>query len=130
MRARAASVAFAAALAVAGCNAILGNSDHQLAPAADAAGAVSDGGDAGSAADAPAADAPVSDASTEAAPEASPGGPVPPTSGGIYSVGRVPDDASAGVLPGGGTVTLTDDGFEFGETQCNGTICVTGAITP
>jgi hypothetical protein len=58
------------------------------------------------------------------------GGPVAPTSGSIYSVGRVPDDGGIGTLPDGGTLTLTDDGFEFGETLCNGTICVTGAITP
>jgi hypothetical protein len=118
---RALSLALAVALAGAGCNAILGNSDHQVAPGADAA---ADTEDAGLAADVPGF------ASTDATREGSPGGPVPPTSGGITSVGRVPDDASAGILPSGATVTLTDDGFELGETLCNGTTCVTGAITP
>jgi hypothetical protein len=104
MRLRLLALFLAAVPGVAGCNSILGNEDHSLAPA-----------------DSGVADAPQ---------EGNAGGSVPPTSGGIYSVGRVPDDASAAMLPDGGLVTLTDDGFEFGETLCKGTTCVTGAIVP
>jgi hypothetical protein len=55
-------------------------------------------------------------------------------SGGVFSIGFPQDDAGAGlaVLPDGGTITVTDDGFEFGGTTCDttGMTCVTGAITP
>jgi hypothetical protein len=60
----------------------------------------------------------------------SPGGSVPPTSGGITSSGRVPDPTNTGTLPNGAAATVTEDGFEFGETLCSGTVCVTGGITP
>jgi hypothetical protein len=134
----------AAGLAGAGCNAILGNDDHRLAPPAqggvDASTCDAEtGGDSGANLDGPGAPpdgrpgAPPDGSSLDAAAAneaGNPGGSAPPTSGAIYTVGRVPDDAGAHVLPDGAAVTLTDDGFEFGETLCNGAICVTGGITP
>jgi hypothetical protein len=53
-------------------------------------------------------------------------------SGGIVSVGRVPNQGGAATLADGASVTLTDDGFDLGGTMCDtsGATCVTGAITP
>jgi hypothetical protein len=109
------AIAFAAlGVAAAGCNSLLGNDGHHLAPedggVLSGDSAALDGGDDGA--------------------EGGTGGTTPPTSGGIYSVGRVPDEAGVHTLPDGAVVTVTDDGFEFGEMLCNGKICVTGGITP
>jgi hypothetical protein len=57
----------------------------------------------------------------------------PPSAGAIYTVNRVRSaDAGYGLLPDGGLVTITNDGFEFGETRCDatGTTCLTGSLTP
>jgi|CZKU01.1.fsa_nt_gi hypothetical protein len=127
-------VFLAAAVASAGCNSILGIDDHDLAPPGSPGpgeGGIPllDGGlqpDTGSLAQ-------DSGVTGDGAPAeaGSPGGAVPPTSGGIYSVDRVPVEGGV-ALPDGGFVTLTDDGFEFGETLCDttGMTCVTGSLTP
>ncbi|MDP8999537.1 MAG: hypothetical protein M3O46_05440 [Myxococcota bacterium] len=88
-----------------GCNAILDIHQHAIARMSDA-GAILESG-----ADPP----PAVPAALFAA---------------LYTVGRVPDDASVGYLPDGGRVTLTDDGFELAGTLCRQAICVTGALTP
>ena len=116
------------------CNALVGNDEHGIvAPPLS----VDDGGggvvapDAGSVstdADVP-PDASGFDAA-DGGESGSPGGAVPPTSGGIYTVGRAAGDAGSGVLPDGGIVAVFDDGFEVGETRCNGATCITGGITP
>lgn len=51
--------------------------------------------------------------------------------GSIVSGGGDVGHGSA-TLPGGGTVTLSDDGFELGATTCDGSgkVCVTGEIAP
>jgi hypothetical protein len=120
--------------ATSGCNALVGNDQHSLAardassgvenPLDAAPNIVVDGGtpsDGSIAGNDAAGDADTGDA--DAAME-TPGGPVPPTGGGIVTVAR------AGILPDGGRVTITDDGFEFGAAACSGSICVSGAITP
>src|SRR5262249_46393689 len=56
------------------------------------------------------------------------GGAVPPTTGGIFTVNRVPSPAGAARDASG--LAVTEDGFEFGETRCGGAFCVTGAVTP
>jgi hypothetical protein len=85
-----------------------------------------------------------SEGGTDAGSPPNEGGFVPPqqcggdagacVSGGVFSIGLPQDDAGAeiAVLPDGGTITVTDDGFEFGGTSCDttGMTCVTGAITP
>jgi hypothetical protein len=52
--------------------------------------------------------------------------------GGVFSVGEGTGNAGSAILSDGGTIMLTDNGFEFGGTSCDttGTKCVTGAITP
>ncbi len=86
----------------AGCNAILDIRDHPLAgPRGSEAGSPIDGGQ-----------------------------DLLPAFGALYTVGRVPDEASIRYLPDGRRVAVTEDGFEPGGTLCSGTICVTGAITP
>jgi hypothetical protein len=52
--------------------------------------------------------------------------------GGIISGGADITRAGSAMLPGGGTVTLSDDGFELGATTCDvsGKQCVTGGIAP
>jgi hypothetical protein len=52
--------------------------------------------------------------------------------GGVFSVGEGTGNAGSAILSDGGTITLMDNGFEFGGTSCDttGTKCVTGAITP
>jgi hypothetical protein len=133
------------------CNGVLGIDDHRLAPSGDGSAPLADGaaaadalGDAvGDARDAGGGLQPDGSpvAGGDGGQDGSPGGPVPSVLcgdsgicvvGGIYSVGRTPDDAGSGRLPGGGIVTLFDDGFEFGDTLCDptGMTCVTGAIVP
>jgi len=118
-------IATAIALAPLGCNAILGNDERH--PLSADGGTVEDGTNGllpDSAIDGDMANG------GQAAPDATQneGGAVPPTTGGIFTVSRVPSDADA--TPDAGTVTVTDDGFEFGERLCGGAICVTGAMTP
>jgi hypothetical protein len=105
MRGRLFSLGFGLLAVCAGCNAILGNDEHPLVVPLSAA--LPDAGEAGS-----------------------PGGAVTPTSGGIYSVGRVPHDGGVAVMRDGMVVSVVDDGFELGETLCSGTVCVTGGIVP
>jgi hypothetical protein len=52
--------------------------------------------------------------------------------GSLVSGGADIGHAGSATLPGGGTVTLSDDGFELGATECDasGKLCVTGGITP
>jgi hypothetical protein len=52
--------------------------------------------------------------------------------GSIVSGGADVGHAGSATLPGGGTVTLSDDGFELGATTCDGSgkVCVTGGIAP
>jgi hypothetical protein len=52
--------------------------------------------------------------------------------GGIVSSGADVTRAGSATLPSGGTVTLSDDGFELGATTCDvsGKLCVTGGIAP
>jgi hypothetical protein len=121
--------------ALAGCDSLFGVGPHELATdAGTGGGAPGPGGEGGPDA------SPL--AATDAAVEASPGRPVAAAlcsdsgvclGGGIFSVDRVPDEAGSGALPGGGVVTLTDDGFEFGNTMCDpqdSGVCVTGGLTP
>jgi hypothetical protein len=145
--------------AVLACNAILGIESHQLAavvsddassdgnvvPPPDSAedGKPPDSAEGGKPPDSAEGGKPPDSAEGGKPPDSAEGGKpsVPPVvcgdsgvcvSGGIFSVGRTPDMAGGGIaaLPGGGLVTLTDDGFEVGETLCKDAICVTGAITP
>jgi hypothetical protein len=144
----------AIALAGVGCNSILGIDDHQLAPGEsqgvdastqlDAGTPQQQDGGPGSPRDSgpTGGDGAANADSADAGKGGRPGGAVAAFQcggdsgacvlGGIFSVGRVPDDAGTGSLLDGGTVTLTDDGFEFGNTVCDttGMTCVTGAITP
>lgn len=108
-------------LALGGCDAIVGIGDHALA------GTTTSTPDSGLSPDA-----------------TSPGGAVASllcggdsgacVVGAIESVGRVPlpDGGGSGLLPDGAVVTLTDDGFELGGSQCDptGMDCVTGALSP
>ena len=127
-------VFLAAAIASAGCNSILGIDDHPLAAGSPPQG---EGGvellDSGFQPDTGGTHTPDSGTTADGASNeaGSPGGAVAPTSGGIYSVDRVPVEGGV-ALPDGGVVTLTDDGFEFGETLCDttGMTCVTGSLTP
>jgi hypothetical protein len=140
--------------AILACNAILGIEGHQLAAAgvtdddASSDGNVvppPDSAEGGKPPDSAEGGKPPDSAEGGKPPDSAEGGkpPVSPVlylcgdsgvcvSGGIFSVGRTPDMAGGGTaaLPGGGLVTLTDDGFEIGETLCKDAICVTGAITP
>jgi hypothetical protein len=93
------------AIAGVGCNAILDIRQHSVARMSDAGPIVEAGADS----------PPAAHAALFAA---------------LYTVGRVPDDASVGYLSDGGRVTLTDDGFELAGTLCRQAICVTGALTP
>ncbi len=141
-------------LASVGCESILGIADHGVAPAADDGGAkVADSGRKVDGSSPPHLDSGrgeehedsgKDDAGQDSGRDATPGRAVASlqcagdsgtcVSGEISSGGGfVPDDeAGPASLPDGATVTLTDDGFEFGGTTCDdaGTTCVTGGLTP
>jgi hypothetical protein len=148
-------VLVAAATALVACNSILGISDHEEATqGGDGGTKVSDSGHEGGrkgrdsepddgSSGSPDGSTPGDDSgedSGDAEPAGNEGGAVTLCAsgadacvfGGIFSVGRVPNEAGIGALPDGAPVTLTDDGFEFGGTTCDdaGVTCVTGALSP
>jgi hypothetical protein len=145
-------------LASAGCNSILGIEDHPVGPSKGDGGAqtglLSDSGSPldteASGEGGPKGNEASQDGGTDKPPDSGTDGPVAYSgggavgasscggdagacvSGGIVSVGRALGDSGVGILPSGSVATVTDDGFEFGATNCDptGTTCVIGGITP